>query len=461
MKKNLIAISFFIVISIIAILYLLSKPNNLSSPKQTPKQETKSACQNCNVILISIDDLRADHLGINGYKRNISPNIDSFFRDAVNFKNTSTAAPWTLPSFASMLTSHYPKKLDVEITTDILPQETKTVAEIFKENNYTTAAFSNGAFVTKGQGFAQGFDEFYESQEWQDAQKVKSDVTAWLSNNHQKKFFLFLRPFHIHDPYIPKEETIKKLDPGYTDNLDKLDISQIVKLNKGEIKLSPKDLERISTLYDAEISEIDQSMGAIFAKLDELNLNQNTIVILTGDHGEEFGERGVWGMHAYSLYEELLHVPLLFKIPAQKNYATAQQVSLIDIVPTILDLVGLKKPDGFDGLSLVKLIKDNQDISLSDRSIYAETSVKKDFMLSVIAQGEDAMIRGNFLPQKRQAGTPIPEAKMVKQGNFKLIQNFDGTLELYNLENDPKEKNNLSTSLPEVKEKLLQQLNKY
>lgn len=174
-----------------------------STPKPEKKAQDTSLCNNCNIILISIDTLRADRLGIYGYSKDTSPNINDFFKNDLIFENAYSQTPWTLPSFASMLTSRYPDKIFVETPMDILNEKFLTLPQVLKNNGYYTTAIEGGEFVTKNYGFGQGFDQFTEIKDWKDGAQITQDAQKFLSENKDKKFFLFLRPFQVHDPYAP------------------------------------------------------------------------------------------------------------------------------------------------------------------------------------------------------------------------------------------------------------------
>ena len=438
-KINLIVLTFFLIVTILVILLLV---NDRLFPK-TQSLIHKICPPNCNVILISIDTLRADHLGIYGYQKEISPNIDSLAREGVVFKNAFAQSSWTLPSHASMFTGRYPQQIGVEIFSDRLP-ENSTITEVLRKANYKTAAFTSGTFVNSDHGFSQGFSEFAEFDDWQDANYLTDKAIEWLTINQQEKKFLFLHYFHVHDPYSPREDSVRTLDPKYSGNLTSFNISQIVKLNKGETKLSRTDLNHIKTLYDSEINELDNSLGKFFEQLKKTGLDENTIIIIVGDHGEEFGERGIWAMHAYSLYDELIKIPMIIKIPnLYQGKEVSGLVELVDIPPTILALLGLEDSMEHSGQNLIKVIEEK----VSKESVYAETSIQKQQMLESIEKGYTIKKISDLPPQileglAKQKNNKI-KTRMIRTTNFKLIQNFDNTIELYNLKDDPMEKNNL------------------
>ena len=458
MKKKYVLFAMLAVFVTIAFIAInKAKPN-----EKNIKNVNKSNCpSNCNVIVISIDTLRADHLGIYGYQKPTTPNIDKFSQNAIIFEKAFAQSSWTLPSHAAMLTGRYPQKLDVEVLSDRLPQGS-TITEILKNNNYQTAAFTGGAFVDEQHGFSQGFDTFEEIQNWQDAEILTQKATSWLTSNQKNKFFLFLHYFHVHDPYSPKADSAGLIDPNYKGNLKSFDISQIVKLNKGEITLPQSDLEHLKTLYDAELLEMDKELGKIFELLSETKLIDNSIIIITSDHGEEFGEHGTWAMHAYSLYDELIHIPLIIRIPDFNQVKrNANLAELVDIPKTIISLLNIKSPQELDGINLM----DSFDGKTSKKYVYSETSSQKQQLLDNIERLTSNQKINEIPPQILEGLNQQKKQKikthMVRTDNFKLIKNFDNTMELYNLKDDPFEKNNIyGTGIGEEKT-LIDALNNY
>lgn len=447
--------TFSLILGLLAILIIAAVVFNYRYLLLTKFQKPKSLpCNDCNVILISIDTLRHDRLSINGYSKKTSPNIDRFFKDGINFTNAYSQAPWTLPSHSSMLTGQYPKNNNVEIPTDLLPPQAETIAETLRQNGFETAAFTTSPFMDINLGLGQGFNYFKHHQDWQDTIAVAREAKNWLRENRRKKFFLFLHSFQVHDPYSPERKFTKKIDSDYQGKTNSFDIHDIVKLNTSKLTLDENELKRISSLYDGEVVQLDYYLGKIFAQIKNLGLDKKTVVILTSDHGEELGERGLYGVHGYSLYDELVHVPLLIKMPQTNLKKNPGLVELNDIYPTIMDILDINFQQAVDGQSLLKTSQG--EINLA-RTVFSETSIEKNAMLAKI---EDAYQNGQantFRPTLREPSAVI-KAKMVRQENFKLIQNLDGSFELYNLESDPKEKSNLINTEREVLGRLQNEL---
>jgi arylsulfatase A-like enzyme len=322
--------------------------------------------QDFNIILISIDTLRADHLGCYNYPRDTSPSVDKFREDAILFRRCTAQSSSTLTSHASILTSLIPSHHGAFFTRgQALPDNIKTMAELLKEKGYRTISFNDGGQIAPQFGLTQGFDK-YESMsdkikaEHLNFNRIVTKTMTWLDENPAEKFFLFLHTYETHHPYTPKKRQLKLFESNYKGDLNwQVTVEMIEKINKGEIKLTGEDKQHIINTYDAEIRSMDESFGLLIDYLKKKKLYDNTLIIFTSDHGEEFGEHGTWAMHSHTLFNELLHVPLLFKLPGSKfaSRKVNHLVLSIDILPTVMDLLGEKMSKDFEGSSLVPLIK--------------------------------------------------------------------------------------------------------
>jgi arylsulfatase A-like enzyme len=310
-----------------------------------------------NVILISIDALRADHLRYMGYKRHTSPHIDDFATKGAIFTNTISQAPWTTPSHISMFTSTYPRihKGNQPITVKNRKWNRKlpTLASILRNNGYLTAAFTGSGSISASYGLSKGFDFYNESGE-ERVELVYMKAIDWIKKNRGKRFFLFFHTYEVHSPYtydyFLKRENITEKDP----------------------------IKYRTALYDGDIFHTDQYMGKFFKDLATLDLLNKTLIILTSDHGDDLGgreppESSVPFGHGHNLYHELLHVPLIFVgpriIPQTINY----QVRSIDIAPTVLEYLMIESPQSFQGSSLISMIngKDHKSrIAFSEATTY-------------------------------------------------------------------------------------------
>ncbi len=348
-------------------------------------------CTDCNIVLISIDTMRADRIGYNNYFRKITPNLDYLSKDSAVFKNHIAQAPSTAPSHASILTSTIPAthgaliKRKTEIKANI-----PTLAEILKSNGYITASFNGGGQLDKKFGFSRGFD-IYDSYAESDysKEKMSDKVTKgidWIEANQGKKYFLFLHTYDIHVPYSPEKSDLEKIYPGYKGQLElPVTSSKLKPINAKKVKLSKQDQEFIEAAYDAEIISVDRDLKALFDYLKNSKQYENTIIIVTSDHGEEFGEHGYMAWHSHTLYDELIKVPLILKLPSKIAVGRSinKQTRSIDIVPTLLELLNIPANNQIEGKSLLRLIENGDlaefeefAISQKDRTGNLPTSVR-------------------------------------------------------------------------------------
>src|SRR3989441_7487986 len=304
-----------------------------------------------NVVFITIDTLRPDHLGCYGDKQIGTPNIDTLATDGTRFERAYTAVPVTLPSHTVIFTGTYPTLSGVhDFAANKLSPTQATLASVLKENGYTTGAVIGSAVLDSRFGLNHGSDFYYDHFDFNRLQEsnldemerpgnVVADVALdWLSKNYQKKFFLWM---HLYDPHYTYRPP-----PPYSQ-------------------------EYASRPYDGEIAFADAQVGRLLRFLKEKGLYQNTLVVLSGDHGESLGEHGE-KTHGFFIYNATLQVPLIVKLPhgtMAKQVAT--QVSLTDIMPTVLQILKLDIPSQVQGRSLLPLIDGKQ--SNEPGSLYAET----------------------------------------------------------------------------------------
>ncbi|MGH9324083.1 MAG: sulfatase, partial [Vicinamibacteria bacterium] len=328
------------------------------------------------VILISIDTLRADHLGCYGYPRNTAPRIDAFRRDATLFEQAFAQAPSTLPSHASIFTSLLPRHHGASVARSSgIDPGAVTLAEILKRQGYENASFNGGIQLDALYGMARGFDTYVSARPSVASADVLVDpvdmfdhavneAMEWMRDRKANPFFLFLHTYEIHHPYTPDPALLAPMDPDYDGSLpDDISVDLLKRINDGEIEIDDADLEHIMASYDAELRSVDTAFGKLVDFLQRERLYDDAVIIVTSDHGEEFGEHGFIGWHSHSLYDELLRVPLLVKLPGSRGagQSVAAQVRGIDLAPTILDELGLEIPESFAGASLLPAIAGSGD----------------------------------------------------------------------------------------------------
>lgn len=348
---------------------------------RSPSRQTA----NPNVLLIVIDTLRADHMSLYGYSRPTTPRLEAWAKSsAVSFQNAIAQAPWTLPSHASLFTGQ--DALRHGVNYEAVSTEHVLVAERFRDAGYTTYASTAGGYVDPAFGFAQGFDVFRLRQDSPQARKDLAnelvqgvdEVIAWLKRTpRHRPFFLFFHTYETHVPFWPRMPFFEEFggDPaeigdGYV-SMGNLQLSpkeafrlrrDFLLVRHGELvqktELSPAEEELLLRLYDSGIAFTDYHLDRLLTALRELRLDQNTIVVVTSDHGESLGERDLIG-HGY-LRDDNLRVPLLVALPGGKHAGEVieDQVRSIDIVPTLLELTGITAAaEEFDGTSLLPAIE--------------------------------------------------------------------------------------------------------
>lgn len=403
-----------------------------------------------NIVFILVDALRADHVSCYGYFRKTTPNIDSFSKEGVLFENCITQGWYTLPSHASLFTSKYVPSHNVTEKETRLPESEVTLAEILKTYGYETAAFTGGIFFDPAYGLGQGFDTYYvktlESQKKFPFHLGKSNeiipkALDWIENNKNKNFFIFI---HSYDLFLPCQlpATFENIfDPEYQGIAKELLQRPRLHLSKNsrgtyfsgkktdnieEIALNQKDIRHIAANYDAGILFSDVFVGVLLKKIKELNLEENTIIILTADHGTDLLEHKTLHLYMDGIgYDEVLRVPLIIKYPGSKapGKRIKTQVQLIDLMPTILEAVHIPINKEAQGKSLLPLLKKGKDITGFNDCVFSGW--------------------GRVL--------------IARSREWKLIYSR-GAYELYNLREDPHELRNLAGMRPAVLVELIRKL---
>ncbi len=310
-------------------------------------------CQDCNVILILADTLRADHLGVYGYPRPTSPRLDQRAQSAVRFSWARSQASCTFPSMNSLLTSRHTFEFMDATTRPTIPSSVPTLPTLLRDHGFSTAAVSASPIVRRspGQhnpkgGFGGGFKIFDESCEWKEASCV-TERASKLLDQLPEPFFLYLHYMDPHDPYRPEDELRGTFSrphpdgPSYITRGNPNPVRQLIRDNLVDQHLDPDDFAHLLDLYDEEILGLDRGLGQLFDQLDHRQLSQRTLVILASDHGEGFYEHGTV-KHCYSVYDVETRVPLLFWIPGIAGPVERRAaVQNLDILPTVLDYLGL------------------------------------------------------------------------------------------------------------------------
>jgi arylsulfatase A-like enzyme len=398
-----------------------------------------------NVVIVLIDTLRADRLGAYGHRRPTSPHIDQLGRDGVLFERAVAPAPWTLPSVPSLLTGVMPCEHRVIRDGDRLPAGIETLAERLKRAGYATASLFHNPYAGPLTGMQRGFDvsRMTENSDGPAIDPLLADSATPLflyvhntePHNPYEATDEFVRPFGdvpaaIRDEVMQRSKAYRRLTrvDGDADRL--LGATD----NTAEQIQALRDLDAlrpaVDVLYDARVLEADRRVGSIIEQLEARGRWENTLFIVTSDHGEEMGEHGGW-QHDQSVYEELVHVPLIIRFP-RNQYAgrrVADVVGLIDVLPTTMEVVRRADLNGAArGRSLMPLVRGEAWRPPSEPAIYAMRINRKKY----------------FRPWKERRGDLNV---VVRQEGWKAIWNAEPrTVELYDLSQDPGERTDVSSA---------------
>lgn len=377
-----------------------------------------SSSKKINVILITIDTLRKDHLPCYGYKVNTAPNISSFAKESLIFNNAISQSSWTLPSHASIMTGMYPHRHRAVKPSTPIDKRLITLAEYLKKSGYKTAGFVSHTLVSEKYGFDKGFNRFDSSNAKDSEWRTTSENITHLGINWikkaKKKFFLWLHYFDPHDEYL----YYKNIDFKYISTInenEKLNFPGWNDYPNPYLEYCNRNKKKFISLYNGEIFNTDYYIGKLISFLKEKEYLKNTIIIITSDHGESFNRYGLYG-HDNFLYSDLINVPLILHLPKVKYEVISDVCEIKDIMPTLLDLLDIKKPEYLNNNLL---------------------SEKKDFAFSEVE---------NKNPYRKVA---------ILNNSWKLIYTIgEKNFELYDLKEDPSEVNNLAKSNPAVVDEL-------
>ena len=391
------------------------------------------------ILILLVDALRADRLGVYGYHRDTSPHIDALARDGWTFTQATAPASWTKPSIASLFTSLYPHQHGIgsgswsrigtrgEIRVDALDAQLLTLAEILANGGYRTIAVGHNHHLTEQLGFAQGFDTYIwglkDDETFTSAPEMHRRFLGWL-DRHAHGFFAYLHYIDVHWPYLPPPPFAGRFsgpapDVNYNEH-DFIDTAQAA-ARRGDLDLDRDVLAHMSDSYDEQIQFVDAEIGKLVAELKSRGIYDSSLIIFTADHGEEFLEHGQLA-HATSLYDVLLRVPLIIKFPCPGPHCATrtigEQVDLIDLLPTLVAQAGLDRPEGIEGRNLA-----------------------------------------GPLPEPSPAYSERGEQVALRTVDHKYIYSLSsGAQELYELRSDPGEKTNTVREHPELARAYLEQL---
>jgi choline-sulfatase len=335
------------------------KPEELPGGRKTPNSVLPRLEERPNILLYVVDTLRADHLGMYGYDEPVSPALDNFVTQATVFGNAVAQSSWTRASMASIFTGLWPLKHATNGRKDILDAGATTLAEVLREAGYVTVAKVRNWNVFPVFGFRQGFQEFRKVREGK-ADRLNRLVENWLTSRPEDRpFFMWVHTVDPHEPYRPPDETRHRFMEEGQEKFD-LDKHPSFKLTREMSKEEQQSIvEYLISLYDAEIAFNDRAFGDLVALLEKHGLLDSTVVVFVSDHGEEFLDHGTWG-HGRNLYAENLNVPLVIRFPDRGHGIRVDEVvQQIDLMPTLLDYLGLPVPEVVEGRSLLPLVDNN------------------------------------------------------------------------------------------------------
>ncbi|MCY2961728.1 MAG: sulfatase [Planctomycetota bacterium] len=322
-----------------------------------------------NVVVIAIDTLRADALSSQGGRAGVSPRIDALAASGARFRAAFSHAPWTLPSFSSLYTSLPPQAHgaggNVREGWRALGEEQTTIAEHFRDAGWATHAIVNVDFLTEPFGTAQGFDDVdariaNDNHEVRRAGPTTDAALRWLDARPERPFFLLVHYFDPHAEYDPPAPWRARFaaEPDRESSGFRFGAREhVVNHRNGRMPLDAATLARARALYDGEVAYTDDEVGRLLDGLAARGLDAHTIVVLTSDHGEEFGEHGSWE-HGHTHFDELLHVPLVIRAPGLPPRGVDEPVGLMDVAPTVCALAGLAPPPSFRGRDLASALRD-------------------------------------------------------------------------------------------------------
>lgn len=382
--------------------------------------ETKRDKGWLNVILISVDAMRADHLSCYWYTRETSPFMDRLAKNGILFQQAYSCAPWTTPSHTSMLSGLLPSRHGV-FQRSKLSKKIPFLPQILKQKGYTTLGLTCGGFMSEDFGWDRGFDFFssYRMDHSLRSQCAFSQAQTWISSNYTRPFFIFLHTYETHQQLVPPEPYRTMFYPEYRGPI--VVQRQYIRAEMTE-NLSDADKKKIISLYDGEIRYTDDLIASLFNTLKKYNIDEQTLIIITADHGEEYWDSSDLAIVHGMLKYHIARVPLIMWNPKlfPHSRVVTEPVSLADLTPTILDIAKAKKAlpkYSFDGISLLPYLVSKK--ALPERLVFCQ----------------DAQIN------------KLTAIWREFKYDFSLL-NQKG--ELYNIADDPLETQDLSTDLPEV-----------
>jgi arylsulfatase A-like enzyme len=409
-----------------------------------------------SVVLISLDTLRADRLGCYGAGRQTSPAIDSMAAEGVLFEQAISQAPETHSSHMSLFTGLYPTEHRVQRHSDVLSPELPYLVESFRNAGYRTAAVTEGGFVAAHYGFDRGFQSYEEADP--DATRRElvgrtfADANAWLERFAGQSFFLFVHTYDVHPPLDPPEQLLAQFAGDYRGAIPvpfPAEMNPSLEQLLRNSRFSPEDLRFVRNLYDAGVRNADDHVASLLATLRKLEILDSTLVVLLSDHGEELADHFSIPQHGHTLYDELVRVPLVFRGPGvQTGVRIHDEVRLIDVLPTLLELAGLPlDPQSVSGRSVAPMLRGERMEIAPAFSVGVAPTERLAVRTRVDAKRYKLIRTSGFLES--------PWIGQIRElSDLSRLRSIPAEVELFDLDEDPHELTNVASSRPAVVERL-------
>jgi len=432
-----------------------------------------------NILLLVMDATRSDHLSCYGYHRSTTPHLQRLAEDGMLFQNAFSAAPWTPPSFASLFTGCYPSRHKVSGKNLVFDKDLVTLPQVLLENGYNTSCFSTTASINIVRGFSKGFDNFVEI--WRRSKEIRDFdiknigtivkkvvygrdkytyymnrmIQKWIKRNSLsgKPFFICAHYHNPHSPYKPPKPFNKAFCEAAANQYDGEKLNFLSRRGgysymAKQVSVTEEEFDIIKTWYDGEIAYLDFRINELIQYIKDLGLYENTLTIITADHGENFGEHGLM-YHQFCLYDTLIHVPLVVVWPRlfKGGGEITNLVSLVDLFPTILEILNI----------------DVSGCGHLDGKSFASFK-NEEYHPCIFAEYEPSRgVLGIFQTKYPEFDYSVYDRsiKCIRTKNYKFIQYSDGYEELYDVQNDAQERQNVLERYSEVSDELKQRLKHY
>ncbi|MCZ7681849.1 MAG: sulfatase [Sandaracinaceae bacterium] len=362
-----------------------------------PMPPALAAARADSAIVVLVDTLRATKLRTYEPRSRVqTPALDAFAEQAAVFEHAQSPENWTKPSVASILTSLTPATHNTKEDRSALPDSALMVSEVFQQAGFATASFIANGYVSDRFGFGQGWDHYtnyIRENRRTEAENVFDEALEWIEAHRDERFFAYVHTIDPHVPYDPPDDLLRLYDPDeYSGPISPRRTGlQLGDVKLGRLTLTARDIRRLEALHDGEITYHDRHFARFVERLRELGLYDRIVFVVTADHGEEFNEHGSFG-HGHSVYQELLHVPLMVRWHGViEPRRVAPTVSTLDVSPTILEATGVPIPEVFEGQSLLStargVLRPGPAVAFSD---------KLDDRRVATAAGYKLIVRGNL-----------------------------------------------------------------